>query len=167
MTTPQADEELAYVRASMGSDLDTLLVFNLLRTHSYLGPFLEARLRDEHLTGAQLNALLVLREAQPEGLLMGQLGQRLIVTRSNVTGLVDRLERQGLAQRVETPDRRATAVRLTEAGEALVEHVAPRHAEWLSEITGCLNEAEKKTLIQLLTKLRRELRSRRRKENLP
>jgi MarR family 2-MHQ and catechol resistance regulon transcriptional repressor len=160
----RADDDLAYVKAGIGADLDTVLVFNLLRTHSYLNPFLDAGLRQDHLTSSQLNALLVLRTAGADGLLMGEIGQKLVVTKSNVTGLVDRLERQGLVVRAEHHDRRATMVRLTQAGAELLERTAPRHAELLAELAGCLTGEEKQTLIRILTKLRRELRLRGRRE---
>ena len=150
------------MQAGVDGDLDAVLVFNLLRTHSYLGPLIDADLRRDHLTAAQFNALLVLRAAGAGGLLMGELGERLVVTKSNVTGLVDRLERQGLVARGEHHDRRATLVRLTDAGAELLERALPRHAELLAELTGCLTDREKRTLIRLHAKLRRELRRRRR-----
>ena len=162
MARARADDDLAYVRTGVGGDLDTMLVHNLLRTHSHLSPFIDADLRRRNLTSAQLNVLLALRSAGADGLLMGQIGDRLVVTRSNVTGLIDRLERQGLVTRASHRDRRATVVRLTEAGEALLERTTPRHAEVLAELTGCFSSEEKQTLIRLLSKLRRELRHRRR-----
>jgi MarR family 2-MHQ and catechol resistance regulon transcriptional repressor len=161
MARTRTDDDLAHVRAGLGADLDAVLVFNLLRTHSYLGPFIEAGLRPQRLTAAQFNALLLLRTAGAGGLLMGEIGEGLVVTKSNVTGLVDRLERQGLVARGRHRDRRATVVRLTDAGAQLLERTVPRHAELLAELTGCLTGKEKRTLIGLLTKLRRELRRRR------
>ncbi len=164
MARKRTDDDLAYVRAGVGADLAAVVVFNLLRTHSYLGPFLDASLRRRRLTAAQFNALLVLRAAGPEGLRMGQIGERLVVTKSNVTGLVDRLQRQGLVARSPHRDRRATVVRLTAKGAEALQRTLPRHAELLAELTGCLTAPEKRTLVRLLTRLRRELR-RRRKED--
>jgi MarR family 2-MHQ and catechol resistance regulon transcriptional repressor len=156
------DDDMTFVHEAMGTELDTVLVFSLLRTHSYLGPFIDADLRRRHLTSAQLNTLLVLRAAGPEGLLMGEIGRKLVVTKANVTGLVDRLERQGLVARAGGDDRRATVVHLTEAGVELLDRTIPRHAERLAELTGNLTDEEKRTLVRLLSKLRRELRRRRR-----
>jgi len=154
------DEELAYVRTGIGSDLDTMLVFNLLRTHSHIKPFLDAGLGSESVTAAQLNALLILRAAEPAGMLMGEIGRKLVVTRSNVTGLVDRLERRGLVVRADHEDRRATVVRLTPAGAGLLESIVPAHARMLADLTACLTDRQKQTLIRLLTTLRRGLRRR-------
>jgi MarR family transcriptional regulator, 2-MHQ and catechol-resistance regulon repressor len=161
MTRAHADDDLAYIRASLGRDLDVMLVYNLLRTHTYLGPCIDAGLREQQLTAAQLNVLLVLRTAGDDGLLMGEVGERLVVTKSNVTGLIDRLERQGLVTRCEHQDRRATVVRLTDAARQLLDRALPGHARSLAELTGCLDLGEKKTLVRLLTKLRAELRRQR------
>ncbi|NQT52410.1 MarR family transcriptional regulator [bacterium] len=165
MASTDTGDDLAYVRAGISADLDTVLIFNLLRTQSYLAPFIDADLREQNLTGAQFNALLVLRAAGAEGLLMGEIGERLVVTKSNVTGLVDRLERQGLVARGQHTDRRATLVRLTAAGEQLLDRTAPRMARLHAKLTEGFNASEKHTLIKLLTKLRRTLRQRR-KETL-
>jgi ATP-binding cassette subfamily B protein len=128
MAKRQTDDDLADVRASMGSDLDTMVVYNLLRAHTRLGPFIDADLRRQNLTSAQLNVLLALRGAGADGLRMGEIGRKLIVTKSNVTGLIDRLEGQGLVLRAEHRDRRATVIHLTDAGAALLKQTVPRHA---------------------------------------
>ena len=165
MTREKAHGELAdAVAEPMSTDVNAVLVFNVLRTHSYLSPFLDADLRRRHLTAAQFNTLLVLRAAGPEGLRMGEIGERLVVTKSNVTGLVDRLEKKGLVERGNQADRRATAVRLTEDGAGLLERAIPTHIKLLSELTDCLTTEEKRQLIRLLTKLRRRLRRRRKGE---
>lgn len=162
MPSARTDEDLAYVEAGMGKDLDAVLVYNLLKTNSYLSHFIDAGLRQQRLTASQFNALLVLQSAGDEGMLMGEIGDRLIVTKSNITGLVDRLERQGLVTRGNHSDRRATVVRLTKTAIDLLKKTVPQHADLLAELSGCLSDTEKRTLVRLHTKLRRELRHRRR-----
>jgi MarR family 2-MHQ and catechol resistance regulon transcriptional repressor len=155
------EDDLALMGPAAGKDLDALVVYNLLRTHSYLSPFVDAGLRRDKLTAAQFNTLLAIQSAGPVGLRMGEIGKQLVVTRSNVTGLVDRLEREGLVARVEGQDRRTTSVRLTPRGERALERAIPPHSDRISKLTDCLAKTEKQTLIRLLTKLRRELRKRR------
>jgi len=161
MARTRPSDDPACALAGVGTELDAVLVFNLLRTQSHLSPLIDADLRRQRLTAAQFNALLALRSAGEGGLLMGEIGKRLVVTKSNVTGLVDRLQRQGLVARGGHRDRRATVVRLTPAGAALLDRTLPRYGRLLNELTGCLSAGEKQTLIRLLTKLRRELRARR------
>ena len=153
------DDETNFLQAAGGDDLDTLVIHNLLRTYSRLHPLLAADLRGRDVTAAQLNALLALRAAGEEGLRMGEIGERLVVTKANVTGLVDRLEHHGLVARSPHRDRRATLVRLTDAGRDAIDRTAPAHARMLTRLTDCLGEREKRTLIRLLTKLRKRLRA--------
>jgi len=153
-------DDLDHVAAGLGDDLDTMVVYNLLRTAAHLGPLVEAALREQSLTASQLNALLVLRHAGAEGLRMGAIGERLVVTKSNVTGLVDRLEARGLVVRVPQPDRRATLVRLTADGAALVEAVRPRHAAAMAVVSEGLAAEDRRHLVATCTALRRELRRR-------
>ena len=163
---PPSDHELEYLEPEPEADaaVDAVLVHNLLRTHSYLQPCLDAGLREHQLTGAQFNAMLVLRAAGEAGLRMNEIGERLVVSRANVTGLVDRLERKGLVDRCDDHDRRATTVQLTAAGAELIEASRPAYDVLLGELTDCLNEVEKRQLVKLLSKLRRELRYHRRRD---
>lgn len=75
-----------------------------------------ARASAEHaLTAAQARLLCVLVE-RPRG--MAELAGILGIDKAGITGLVDRVERRGLAERAAVPeDRRAVRVRLTEAGQ--------------------------------------------------
>ena len=50
MSEAPRDDDLTFVREAMGAELDTVLVFSLLRTHSYLGPYIDADLRRQNLT---------------------------------------------------------------------------------------------------------------------
>jgi len=145
---------------SPAADTDTLLVYNIVRTHAALSPLVDRGLRGLSLTGAQMNALLVLRGAGPEGLPLGEIGRRLVVTKPNVTGLVDRLERQGLVTRgaANEKDRRVIHARLTDAGRILLEEALPRQRQILADVLDCLAPDEKGQLIALLTRLRRGMR---------
>jgi MarR family 2-MHQ and catechol resistance regulon transcriptional repressor len=79
------------------------------------------------LSPSQFNILNLLH-LQPDGLSQVELSRQLLMHRSNVTGLVDRLEQRGLLVRREVPDdRRAYRVALTPAGSALVQEVLPHY----------------------------------------
>src|SRR5579885_679653 len=151
-------EEYAPMLELKVMDTDALLIYNLLRTHNLLNPFIDRGLRELNLTGAQLNALLVLRDAGSDGLALSEIGRHLVVTKANVTGLIDRLEREGLVLRESHRDRRVILARLTEKGSALLQEALPRHRHLLSELRGSLAQEDKEQLIGLLTNLRRGLR---------
>src|SRR5258708_5027606 len=70
------------------------------------------------ISPSQFNVLNLLH-SESEGLSQIELSRQLIMHRSNVTGLVDRLEKRGLVSRKEfAPDRRAYRVVLTAQGNA-------------------------------------------------
>src|SRR5688572_7153953 len=69
-----------------------------------------------------------------EGLTMGELSRRLMVSNGNVTGLIDRLVAEGLVLRQISPsDRRAQLVRLTPAGKAAFDAMIPKHQDFIAE----------------------------------
>jgi DNA-binding MarR family transcriptional regulator len=87
------------------------------------------------LSPSQFNVLNLLR-LNPTGLSQTDLSRQLIMHRSNVTGLVDRLEQRRLVARKDADgDRRAYSVGLTAAGAALLQEILPlyyrgAHAAW-------------------------------------
>ena len=79
------------------------------------------------LSPSQFNVLNLLR-LTPEGLSQIELSRELIMHRSNVTGLLDRLERRGLVVRREVAaDRRAYNVVLTATGARLLRDILPSY----------------------------------------
>jgi DNA-binding MarR family transcriptional regulator len=90
------------------------------------------------LSPSQFNVLNLLG-SQPEGLTQTELGRALIMHRSNVTGLVDRLEQRGLLARHESAgDRRAWRVCLTPAGNALLAEIQPHYFAAAEQVWGGL-----------------------------
>ena len=95
-----------------------------------------------------------------DGLKMSELSQRLMVTGGNVTGLADQLQHEGwlIREPVEN-DRRATRLRLTDAGRERFAGMARTHEGWVVEMLGCLSRDEQRQLHLLLGKLKLGLRS--------
>ncbi|MFI5239416.1 MAG: MarR family winged helix-turn-helix transcriptional regulator [Gemmatimonadales bacterium] len=92
----------------------------------------------------------------PGGITMSELSRRLMVTNGNLTGLVDRLVREGFVARVVSPpDRRAQLISLTTAGRRALASMTPAHAEWIGDMFHGLNNSERRQLYTLLGKLKR------------
>ncbi len=90
------------------------------------------------LSPSQFNVLNLLR-LNPAGLSQTDLSRQLIMHRSNVTGLLDRLERRGLvARRDVAADRRAYNVVLTAAGVRLLRGILPHYYQGASRVWGRL-----------------------------
>ncbi len=76
------------------------------------------------VSSAQLNCILTLYEYGP--LPPSKIANHIMVKSSTVTGVVDRLENKGLAERMRTsPDRRVITIQLTEAGKKLAQNAPP------------------------------------------
>lgn len=90
-----------------------------------------------------------------EALSMGELSRRLMVTNGNVTGLIDRLVKDGHVERRPAPnDRRMQLVQMTDAGRAFFETCAGDHRHWISGMMGTLSGDEMNRLFELLGKLK-------------
>ena len=115
---------------------------------------LEAALEGAGLSGAKYAALEPLARAG-EPLTLGELAGRLSCVRSNVTQLVDRLEADGLVERVSDPtDRRAIRARVTPLGvERLA--AAQRAVQALQlELAARVPAEERAVFLRVLSSLR-------------
>ncbi len=103
--------------------------------------------------------LMAQLERAPEGLTLGALSRRLMVSNGNITGLVERLVESGHVQRVPHPvDRRVALVRLTEAGRAAFTDMARAHAGWIGALFGDLSAEEVEMLQRLLGRVKTSVR---------
>lgn len=120
----------------------------------------EIRRRLRHEFGITLPRfdLMAQLERHPEGLRMGELSRRMMVTGGNVTGITDQLEREGLVQRVSDPgDRRAFSVKLTEAGRSSFQKMASVHESWIIELLGGVTANNRSQLYGMLSQLKQHL----------
>jgi len=107
------------------------------------------------LSKSTFNLLMLLRHGSPEGMQLHDLGELLLVSRANITGLIDHLERNGWVERVVDPqDRRARLASITPKAQALLDEFIPVHNRTLQRLLGGLTKAEKQTLGRLLKKKR-------------
>ena len=107
--------------------------------------------------GTTLPRFDVLAQLQRAGkpLSMGDLSRRLMVTNGNITGLVDRLAREGLVERRRADgDRRVQMVELTDAGAASFARMAADNRRWVTGMMEGLARKEKETLFALLGRLK-------------
>jgi DNA-binding MarR family transcriptional regulator len=105
--------------------------------------------------------LMAQLERHPDGLRMGELSKRMMVTGGNITGITDQLEREQLVMRVTDPhDRRASSVKLTAAGHAAFATMAAVHEGWIEELLQDIPADDKAQLIVLLARMKEQLNKR-------
>lgn len=127
---------------------------NLLRTSDQFQNRLGRFFREHGLTSSQYNVLRILRgEGRPMPSL--EIGQRMIQVVPAITGLIDRLEKQGLVERQRsTEDRRVVFIEITPEATALLKQIDGPLLEMHEELSGHLTRTELKELTRLLEKIR-------------
>lgn len=123
--------------------LDTFI--KLMRAADSLGAVLTRHAATAGLTLGQFGVLETLMHLGP----MSQcdLGAKLLRSGSNVTTVVDNLEKRHLVRRVRrADDRRVVDVSLTPEGRRLIEQLFPDHAREITRLFGSLSRAEQRTL---------------------
>jgi MarR family 2-MHQ and catechol resistance regulon transcriptional repressor len=115
---------------------------------------LEADLGKVGLTPPQFYVLATIGYAG--SLPFGEIGAKMMVTVSNLTGIVDRLEEKKLVLRKrDETDRRVVHVTLTEKGTKLYKNTIPFFEKSISEIFSSLDLPNQKKLSALLRNLNR------------
>lgn len=98
---------------------------------------------------------------EPGGLTMGELSKKMLVSNGNVTGIVERLQKEGLVKRWALPtDRRIHSVGLTPKGRTDFKVMADRHKEWVADILGGLQEDDLDPMTQQMAQLGQVLKER-------
>jgi DNA-binding MarR family transcriptional regulator len=129
-------------------------VTSVMRAQQVLIAHLNDALRPFGLTFPRYEALMLLLFTQKGALPLGKVGERLQVHRTSVTNIVDKLERDGLVQRVpHAEDRRATLAEITAEGRR-VARAATKAMHAIDFGLGALDEGQADELTELLRNLR-------------
>lgn len=137
-----------------GVELDVYVA--LTRTFLMLDDFDRRFFAGFGLSARQFWALTHLDEER--GLRMVQLGQLLLTDKSNVTGIVDRLESVGLATRTVAPnDRRVILVKLTPKGRQVREAINLQHEERVRDLMAAVGDDQLHALLAHLNAIGRSL----------
>lgn len=127
------------------------LILTLGRTHSLRDP-IAGTCEQMQLTPSQVHALLWL--GHDGGHTMGELARRLGITEKTMTGVVDRLEREGLVQRERSvTDRRVVHSTLTAEGQRVYQRLDRVLRQQMGGFLDLLDAEDRKALFRMLEKL--------------
>ena len=135
-------------------------LLNVYYTASMMKKRADAFFRRFGLTDVQFNLLTLLyfQSGNQGGLSQAQISDMMLVNRANITSLVDRMEKSGLVKRdAHSNDRRFNIIKLTTKGKNLFAKVEPLYIEQVREVMSSLNQAQMKTLMGMLEKIRSAL----------
>lgn len=130
-------------------------VIQILQTSNVLWRESRRFFRPFGITEAQFNVINLL--GKNGGMSQRELSDLLVVDRSNVTLLLDRMEKQGLVLREDVPgDRRAYKIVLTKSSEQLWKKILPHYQKAIETVTENLSEKDLKIAISVLQKVEQQ-----------
>ncbi len=114
--------------------------------------------REVGLTGPQLTVIKLLDTFGD--LSLSSLSERIRAQNSTVTGIIDRMEREGLVSRERsTSDRRVVFIRLTDKGRKMASSIQVEPMEIFRAVLGTLSKEDTKDLLRILAKLGKRVRA--------
>lgn len=149
-------EALDHESRLRGEDHQSIrLWLRLLTCTSMIEQRLRARLREEFAITLPRFDFMAQLDRTPDGLTMGELSRRMMVSGGNVSGIANQLVNEGLVDRSPVPDNRRTfCVKLTSKGRRRFADMAVAHEAWVVEMLGDLSPDEHHQIMALLTRLK-------------
>jgi MarR family 2-MHQ and catechol resistance regulon transcriptional repressor len=154
---------LLYAQELPGADTDAieamLALLRSLRVHrTAVARQLEAERLNVGMSAARFTLLMTLHFSRDELLAQNEISRKLNVSRTNVTNLIDGLERDGLVVRLPNPtDRRVSYAQLTQAGHDLCLHLMPMITRLMEDATSDFTRDEKAQFKDFLYRVQRNI----------
>ncbi len=114
--------------------------------------------REVGLTGPQLTVIKLLESF--DNLSLSSLSERIRAQNSTVTGIIDRMEREGLVRRERsTVDRRVVHIKLSDKGQKLARQIQVEPMEIFREALASLSQADLRDLLRIMNKCQKFVRA--------
>ena len=117
------------------------ILYELVRTYQVFATYSAAHISKLGLTECQFDIIATL--GNTAGMSFRDLGEKTLITKGTLTGVVDRLETKGLVRRIASPsDGRSQIVQLTKAGDKMFAKVFPAHMAHLEPVFAAYSKKE-------------------------
>lgn len=139
--------------------LNEEVVYNIARSYVFLEQAISHFLSRYNLTSAKFNILLMVEHrGNNKGIAQNEISRLLLVTTSNITRMVDKLEKDDYVQRLaKEGDRRVNLIKITNKGSELLHEIWPHYKIMVDKLVlSQFSNQEKLTMINLLEKLKTE-----------
>ncbi|TCT10577.1 MarR family transcriptional regulator [Tepidamorphus gemmatus] len=147
------DAETKALEAPGDHKAELRLWLRLLTCTTMVEAEIRRRLRDGFDFTLPRFDLLAQLDKAPDGMTLGEVSKRMMVSNGNVTHVVEKLVASGHLDRRPAPnDRRVQIISLTERGRAEFRAMAKVHEAWIAEMFAGLDQAEIAGLMDLLGK---------------
>ena len=140
--------------------LSVRLFLNFIYTYDMLSrQFARIHVKNLGLSSASFNILMILSRNKTSGCKQREISKLMLVSRADITGLVDQLAKRGLAERLaDQNDRRVWIVKITKKGESLLEAYLPGHYKEIRDLMVSFSRKDKAAFNLFLEKLRSTLK---------
>jgi len=131
------------------------MLLNLTYTYDIVSGNLSGKITPFGITRAGFNVLRILSRSQSKSCKQNEISELMLVSRANITGLVDSLFRKGLVERINDPhDRRVNMIKILPKGEKLLDALLPGYYKHMHDMCMVFTAKEKKIFNDMLTRLR-------------
>ena len=129
-------------------------IYSLICLYSLVERSIVNYLRPYNLSGSQFNALMIIKHiGKDKGISQIEIGEKLIVSASNMTRLLDKLNKEKLVERLpQEHDRRVNLIKITNKGSKLLDEIWPGYEAILKELGKSLETKELEQLTALSLK---------------
>ena len=145
----------------MATELDRLnndAVLRLVRVSEALVKAGDSFFSKYGVTAAQYDVLVIVKYSEKR-VTQSDLGGHRVVSRSNITGIIDRLEKLGLVKREgSADDRRVKYTTITQKGKDLIRKVEEKYFDNLKQIVWFLDEKDKRELTEIIGRIEKGLK---------
>ncbi|WP_395446517.1 MarR family winged helix-turn-helix transcriptional regulator (plasmid) [Aminobacter sp. UC22_36] len=156
--TGWVDGETKVLEAPADHGTELRLWLRLLTCSTLIETEVRRRLREEFDSTLPRFDLMAQLERAKDGMVLGEVSKRMMVSPGNITVLVERLAESGHISRTTSPtDRRVQIIALTPFGRAEFEKMAAAHADWIADLFGNLAPKDGAVLLDELAKLKRSV----------
>ena len=135
------------------------LWIELLRYSNKLEQIIDDKLRQNYKQNiSRFDVLSQLDREKENGLTVGDLASRLIASKGNITGLIDRMQKDELITKVSrTDDRRSYLISITDKGLKLFNEMAENNAEWVEDALNAIDVESMSDFTKFLNQARQNL----------
>lgn len=132
------------------------VAYNIARSYTIIENYVAVFLTAYSLSPAKFNIMLAVKHAGKEkGIAQNAISRLLLVTTSDMTRMIDKLEKDGYVQRLsQEGDRRVNLIKITKKGSDLLNLIWPHYKAKIDELIGSMfAKSEKLQLNRILEKL--------------
>ncbi|MDB5401347.1 MAG: winged helix DNA-binding domain protein [Rhodopila sp.] len=145
------DLETALAGTPAGHKEDLRLWLRMLSCATLIETEIRRRLREQFGTTLPRFDLMAQLDREPDGLTLGRISRRMMVSNGNVTALAASLVADGLVQRrAHATDRRTQFLSLTPHGRLVFELQSAAHERWIAELFASVSPRDRAALHRLL-----------------